>query len=177
MPASTKFLSLDRKSFLLGFGGGFLSLLLLFIIFLIYLWPQGVTVPLDSEMMAYLLQEQFVALAKEQLPTVVEKAKAEVPQVVQKRMQNQLPARMEIAGFVFRMPDELLQQLESNLQNNVQKTTEMILDGIDTSQLAVEFGDSVYEMVKETMKKELDGQDFQILLFNRLPLKIWLKVH
>ena len=87
------------------------------------------------------------------------------------------PARMEIAGFVFRMPDELLQQLESNLQNNVQKTTEMILDGIDTSQLAVEFGDSVYEMVKETMKKELDGQDFQILLFNRLPLKIWLKVH
>jgi len=176
LPGPTKSRTLDIKSFFLGFSSGILSLLLVCLILLCILWPQGVTVPLDSETLAKLLQEQFVALAKEELPTVVEQAKAEVPQIVQKKMRNQLPARMEIAGFVFRMPDELLRQLERNLQTNVQKTTESILDGIDTSKLAEDFGDSIYEMVKKTMKTELDGQNFQVFLFNRLPLKIKFKV-
>lgn len=176
MPRAQKDRKIDGKSFWLGCGAGILSILLLFAGLFGIFWSQGVTVPLESETLAKLLQEQFVALAKEQLPAVVEAAKAEVPSIVEKNVRNQFPARMEIAGFVFRMPEELMRQLEKNLQANVQKTTETILDGIDTSKLADDFGFSVYEMVKKTMKTQLDGQHFHVLLFDRLPLKIKLKV-
>src|SRR5690554_5783888 len=112
---SGKIWLMDGKSFWFGFAGGILTLLLLAVVGVGTVWSRGVTVQLDSEEMALLIQKEVVAQAKQQLPKVVDGAKAEVPRIVQEEMQDQISDRMEIAGYVFRMPEELMEQLEINL--------------------------------------------------------------
>ncbi len=171
------FQSIDRLSFVMGFI--FASLLFFSVLSLSagYLATQGVTVYLDSDEVARMVREQIIVQAELDLPKLIANAKAEIPEIVEKEMEGQLTSdRMEIAGFVFRVPDELMEQLKSNIQLNVESAAGQILDGIDTQVVAEQFGDDVYLMVKETMHDELDGRSFQIRVFGSIPVRIWTQV-
>lgn len=169
--------TLDRRSFLAGFMGAMLLAAVVLGSFTAVIATSGLNVQLDGGEMAALIKEQIVVLAKSELPKVIADAKAEIPKIVEQEMSGQLSDRMEIAGFVFRMPDELMKQLRVKMQSNVENATVQILDGIDTMIFAEQFGDDVYRMIHETMQNELNGQDFTILAFNRIPVKVrvWVK--
>ena len=164
--------SIDRKSFFYGFTGGVFFLLLLFSAALFFVSSEGLTVKLDSEQMALMIQQQVAEQAKKELPQVVDEAKEEIPRIVQEEMQNQISDRMEIAGFVFRMPEELMNQLELNMQKNVENATALILDGINTEKIAENFGANVYDLVKKTLQQEIHGQSFRVLVFDRVPVTV-----
>ncbi|MBS4030613.1 MAG: hypothetical protein KGZ63_04205 [Clostridiales bacterium] len=163
------------------FGVGFLyAFLLMFSVLAMsagYLTAKGVTVYLDSGEVARMVREQIVAQAQLDLPKLIAGAKSEIPRIVEEEMQDQLTSdRMEIAGFVFRVPDELMEQLKGNIQTNVENATGQILDGIDTQIVAEQFGEDVYRMVQETMHSELDGRSFEIMAFDRIPVNIHIRV-
>ena len=168
---------LDRKSFLLGNACAFLAFILLCVLTIAAATARGLTVELDSEEMALMIQEQVVVQAKRELPKMITGAKSEIPRIVEEEMKDQLSDRMEIAGFVFTMPDELMQQLKRNMQKNVENATGLILDGIDTQILAQDFGDDVYNLVKQTMQEELHGQTFRVFLFERIPVMVRVHVN
>jgi F0F1-type ATP synthase membrane subunit b/b' len=164
---------IEPRSFCAGVAFAFLLLLITAGAALAYVSSQGVTVVLDSEQMAELVSESIAEQAKEDLPKIIAGAKSEIPGIVDKEMRDQLSSdRMEIAGFVFRMPEELTEQLRKNMQKNVEKATGQILDGIDTTMLADEFGRNAYSMVRDSMQNEFDGQTFRVMLFNRIPLAV-----
>ncbi len=144
----------------------------------VYLYLYGVTVNVSSEETAKLVRDKIVAQANSDLPRMIAEAKAEIPEIVAKEMEDQLESdRMEIAGFVFRMPDELMADLRQRLQRNVENATEKILDGIDTEVLAEQFGDNAYKMVQETMEAEFAMQSFTVMIFNRIPIDIRMQVN
>lgn len=136
----------------------------------------GVAVNLDSEEVAKMVRERVVTQAQANLPKVITEAKLGIPTIVAEEMKSQFDSdRMEIAGFVFRMPEELMEQLKAKMQVNVENATGEILDGIDTQLVAEQFGDDIYKMVRETMQSELHGQSFRIMVLNRVPLR--LRIH
>ncbi len=166
------------KSFLAGIICAFLFFSVLLGATLYLLSDQGVTVNFDSEEVANLVRSQVVIQARLDLPRLIDGAKAEIPRIVEEEMRDQLTSdRMEIAGFVFTVPDELMSQLRKNMQDNVENATAEILDGIDTEEVAVQFGEDVYRMVRETMHGELHGQSFEIMAFDRLPVLVRVNVH
>jgi hypothetical protein len=79
---------------------------------------------------------------------------------------------MEIAGFVFRMPEELVEQLRENMRRNVESATSQILDGIDTDELADKLGEDAFLLVREAMENEFSGQSLQVKVFNRIPVQV-----
>ena len=83
---------------------------------------------------------------------------------------------MEIAGFVFRMPEELMIELRQRLQTNVENATGEILDGMNTSLLAEQFGNNAYAMVRDTIQGEFGGQSFSVMIFDRLPLRVKIAI-
>ncbi|MCW3490860.1 hypothetical protein [Dethiobacter alkaliphilus] len=164
---------MDRKSFILGF----VSSAIIFIVILAGLTAmasaRGVTVRLDSEDLAAMVRDRIVAQAKAEMPAIINSAKAEIPAIVEQEMENEFKSdRMEIAGFVFQMPDELMQQLRSNMRRNVEQATGKILDGIETEELAHKFGEDAYAMVLSTMEEEISGQSFQVMLFDLIPMRV-----
>ena len=168
---------IDRFSFVIGFICAGLLFFSALTLSAGYLATQGVTVYLDSDEVARVVREQIIVQAELDLPRLIAGAKAEIPEIVEKEMQGQLTSdKMEIAGFVFRRPDELMEQLKSNIQLNVENAAGQILDGIDTQIMAEQFDDDVYHMVKETMHDELDGRSFQIIVFGSIPIRIWTQM-
>ena len=163
---------LDSRSFLLGAGSVLALFVLLLAAAVAMLTSRGVAIQLDCEDVALLVREQVESQAKAALPRMIAGAKAEIPRIVREQMQDQLSDRMEIAGFVFTMPAELLQQLERSLQKNVENATGQILDGIDTATLAAQFAGDAYRMVRQTLQEELHGQTFMVLLFDRIPVPV-----
>lgn len=161
------------SAFRRGFGCGLLLLLLLVGAVGYFLLDRGFTVFINSEEAARLIREQVVAQAKKDLPRIIENAKLEIPRIVEEEMRDQLTSdRMEIAGFVFRVPEELMNQLKANMQENVENATAEILDGIDTAEVAEQLGVDVYTMVRQTLFAELDGQVFEVMAFERLPVRV-----
>lgn len=137
----------------------------------------GVAVKLDSEELAAVIRERIKEQARTEMPKVIAEAKAEIPAIVEKEMESQFASdRMEIAGFVFRMPEELVNQLKSNMQQNVERATGEILDGIDTNQLAEKFGEDAYRLVQETVQAELNGQNFEVMVLGRYPLRVTIHI-
>ncbi|MDW7650611.1 MAG: hypothetical protein SCK29_00345 [Bacillota bacterium] len=168
---------LHRPSFIAGALFSFLFMLLLFAAAVSYFAVQGVTVSLNSDDMALLVRDRISQQARADLPQMIAGAKAEIPEIVAREMEGQLKSdRMEIAGFVFRMPEELTAQLQKNIQSNVENATGKILDGIDTATLAEKFGEDAYQMVKHSMQDEFNNQSFQVLLFNRIPLNVRIQM-
>ena len=168
---------LESRSFLLGAGSALVLFVLLLVFAAAMLTSRGVSIQLDSEDLALLIREQVESQAKAALPRMIAGAKAEIPRIVQEQMQDQLSDRMEIAGFVFTMPAELLHLLERNLQKNVENATGRILDGIDTETLAAQFAQDAYRMVRQTLQEELHGQKFMVFLFDRIPVPVHVIVH
>lgn len=181
MAREVKLLRKRRKGSSTAFWSGFGSALLLSLVIIgvgsYLLLMQGFTVFINSGELARLVRDQVVEQAKKDLPVIIENAKLEIPAIVEQEMREQLTSdRMEIAGFVFRVPDELMSQLKANMQENVENATAEILDGIDTAEVAEQFGSDVYEMVKQTLFTELDGQVFQVMAFERLPVRVRIGV-
>jgi hypothetical protein len=167
----------DRRYFFAGFLSALLLLSAVLAGALFLFTSQGVTVYLDSEEVARLVRNQVIAQARIDLPKLIDGAKAEIPSIVEEEMRDQLTSdRMEIAGFVFTVPDELMSQLKKNMQDNVENATAEILDGIDTDEVAEQFGEDVYRMVRETMQGELHGKSFEIMAFDRLPVLVRVNV-
>jgi hypothetical protein len=134
---------------------------------------RGLTVYLDGEEIAQIVRERVMLQARQDLPALIAGAKEEIPHIVEEEMADQLSSdRMEIAGLVFRIPDELLDQLRGSMKKNVENATGQILDGIDTDVVAEKFGDDVYRMVLETISGELADQSFQVTVFGKIPIRI-----
>jgi len=160
---------------------GFASALFLFSLLTVaaafLLASSGVAVTLDSAKIANLVREQVVSEANKNLPQLIENARVEIPGIVEAQMRKQIISdRMEIAGFVFRVPDELLGQLRQSMQANVEKAAGEILSGIDTAQVAQQLGDDVYHLVRQSLAQEVHGSIFEVLVFGRFPLQIRLQV-
>jgi len=138
---------------------------------------KGATVSLDSKELAVIVRERIVAQAKVEIPKVIEGAKAEIPAIVEKEMKTRVISdRMEIAGFVFRMPAELIEQLNSKMRKNVENAAGEIMDGIDTDQLAEKFGAEAYQLVQEALQDELAGKTFRVMVFNRIPVRVNVEI-
>lgn len=138
---------------------------------------KGATVSLDSKELAIIVRNRIVAQAKAEIPKVIEGAKAEIPAIVEKEMRTRIVSdRMEIAGFVFRMPPELIEQLNSKMRKNVENAAGQILDGIDTDQLAEKFGAEAYMLVQEALQEELAGQTLRVMVFNRIPVRVNVEI-
>lgn len=170
-----------RKLLFSSYLAGFASALLLFFLLLggaVYLLTsQGITITLDSGKIAQLVRVQVVSEAQRSLPRLIDDAKAEIPGIVEAQMREQIVSdRMEIAGFVFRVPEELLGQLRQSIQSNVEKAATEILSGIDTVLVAEDIGENVYLLVRQTLVRELHGDLYQVLAYGRIPLNIRIKV-
>jgi len=138
---------------------------------------KGATVSLDSKELAVIVRERIVAQAKVEIPKVIQGAKAEIPAIVEKEMKTRVVSdRMEIAGFVFRMPAELIEQLNSKMRKNVENAAGKIMDGINTDQLAEKFGAEAYLLVQEALQDELAGQTFRVMVFNRIPVRVNVEI-
>ncbi len=160
---------------------GFASALFLFVLILggaaFLLASHGITITVDSGKIAQMVREQVVSEAKKALPQLIDGARQEIPGIVEAQMREQIVSdRMEIAGFVFRVPEELLGQLRQSMQKNVEMAATEILTGIDTSLVAEELGEDVYLLVRQTLTKELHGSIFRVLAYGRIPLQIRLQV-
>ena len=168
--------SLDKKSFWLGVTSILIIIIVIGSLALRALSEYGLTVYLNSEEIAKSIQEQVMLYAEQEIPQMIEDAKAEIPRIIESEVQAQLSDRMEIAGFVFTMPAELVEQLTKNMQSNVAKTTGKILDGLNTHILTNQLGNNVYEMVKQAITGELQSQTLQVYFFDRIPVKVRLRV-
>lgn len=167
----------DRSSYWSGFISAVILLLFVFGSVLLLFSVRGVTVYISSEDLAGMVRDRVVTQARQDLPGIIANAKAEIPKIVEEEMRDQLTSdRMEIAGFVFRVPDELMNQLRKNMQDNVERATGEILSGIDTTTVAEQFGESIYQMVRQTLHGELDGSSFHIKVFERFPLRVRVSV-
>ncbi len=137
---------------------------------------KGATVSLDSKELASIVRNRIVAQAKAEIPKVIEGAKAEIPAIVEKEMRTRIISdRMEIAGFVFRMPPEFIEQLNSKMRKNVENAGQ-IMDGIDTDQLAEKFGAEAYLLLQEALQEELAGQTLSVMVFNRIPVRVKVEI-
>lgn len=163
----------NRKSFWCGFFCAVFLFTAVIAAAVAALSVHGVTVSLGSEEVASMVRERVVTQAQANLPKVIAEAKLGIPAIVAEEMKSQFDSdRMEIAGFVFRMPEELMEQLKAKMQVNVENATGEILDGIDTGLVAEQFGDDIYMMVRETMQSELHGQSYRIMVLDRVPLRL-----
>jgi hypothetical protein len=164
---------IDKTSFFAGFLSAVIVILFLMSGATGMAATRGVTVSLNSGDMAQIIRDRIIIQAKGDLPHVIEQAKAEIPSIVEKEMEDQFASdRMEIAGFVFTMPDELVEQLKTNMQQNVERATAKIMDGINTDALADQLGEDAYLLVQETMQNELNGQSFNVMVLNRIPVRV-----
>lgn len=159
--------------------GAFISLILsvaLWVAAFSWLSSHTPDVYLDSEELAEIIGNRVINQIHREMPKIIEEAKAEIPAIVEREMETQLTSdRMEIAGFVFTVPDELMAQLKQNMQTNVENATARILDGIDSGLVAERFGADVCQLVRETIQREMDGKTFTFLLLGRMPLTV--RVH
>ncbi|HZK23864.1 MAG TPA: hypothetical protein VFC74_00580 [Oscillospiraceae bacterium] len=167
---------LDRKSYLFGVGSALAVVVVFSAMALYYVAAYGVTVHLDSEALARTIELEVVSQAKQELPKIITDAKAEIPHIVETEMHDQFSERMEIAGFIFSMPEELMTQLREKMRTNVENATGQILDGINTQILAEQFGDNVYTMVKQTMSGELSAKGFPVYIFDKIPVVVRVQV-
>lgn len=134
------------------------------------------SVYLDSEELAQIIGNRIMTQIHRELPLIIEGAKSEIPAIVEREMATQLTSdRMEIAGFVFTVPEELMAQIKHSMQANVENATAKILDGIDAKLVGERFGEDVYRLVRETLRREVDGKTFTLLLLGKMPVKV--KVH
>jgi len=164
-------------SFLAGFASALFLFLLLFGGVVLLLTYHGVTVTLNSGEIARMVRERVVIQAREDLPRLIDTAKTKIPSIVEAQMREQLISdRMEIAGFVFRVPEELLGQLRQSIRESAEQAATKILEGVDTSALAENMGDNVYLTVQETLSQELHGKIFEVLAYGRLPLRVRLQI-
>ncbi|HAA37536.1 MAG TPA: hypothetical protein DCE00_01540 [Firmicutes bacterium] len=167
---------LEKKSFWYGVSCSLAVLLLINAVIFSYAVTQGVTIQLDSEAMARAVQQQVISQAKQELPLIITEAKAEIPRIVEAEMNHQFSGRLEIAGFAFSLPEELMLQLRSKMRTHVENVTAQILDGINTQILAEQFGDNVYTKMKKTMSGEFNMKSFPVYIFGRIPLQLRLQV-
>ena len=168
----------NRVLFLQGTLCGVAVTLLLLVLVGVFLLNNGVEVVLDSEDIATSVGTQVSYYARRDLPNMIESAKAGIPEIVRNEMEGQLSStRMEIAGFIFTLPVELVQQLEGFMMQNVENSVYQLLDGIDTSQLSTEIGDTAAWIVQEQMSESLNGQEFHINIIGPFELPVTVYVH
>jgi hypothetical protein len=139
---------------------------------------RGVQVHLDSGDIAASVGAQVTWYAERDLPRMIEEAKAEIPEIVRKEMEGALTStRMEIAGFIFTLPDELAVQLEGFLRENVENSVYRLLDGIDTRVLSREIGETAALLVQQQMQEYLHGQTFHIRVLGpvNLPVTVFIR--
>lgn len=138
----------------------------------------GVTIFIKYEDIAAEIGLQVQSYVERDLPRMINAAKVEVPYIVENGMEGQLTSRkMEIAGFIFAIPDEFFNQLDQFLKDNVTETVYRLLDEIDTQMLADEIGVMASSLVKEQMKNNLHGSIIYVNIKGPLnfPVKIHLK--
>lgn len=162
-----------RGTFLQGTLFGMALLLGLLFLLGVYLLRNGVQVYLDSQDVSHSVGAQVTWYAERDLPRMIDGAKAEIPEIVRREMQGQWGStRMEIAGFVFNLPDELMEQLDGFMRENVENSVYQLLDGIDTGELAREIGETAALLVEEQMQEVLHGQTFYIKVLGPLDLPV-----
>ncbi len=143
----------------------------------LFILNKGVEVYLDSSSIASSVGNQVTSHAKKDLPKMIDSAKAEIPSIVKKEMEGQINSkRLEIAGLVFSVPDDLINQLESQLQDNVKKAVFSLLDGINTTDLAKDIGKTATLLVNEQIETVFHGQSFHVKIIGplELPVTIYL---
>lgn len=167
-----------KRLFLQGALCGMAFIVLLLVMTGLFLVNNGVEVFLDSEDIVNSVGLQVTYYARRDLPKMIDTAKAGIPEIVRKEMEGQLSStRMEIAGFIFTLPDELIQQLEGFMRQNVESSVYQLLDGIDTSELSAEIGAAAALIVQEQMQETLHGQKFHIKVLGPfdLPVTVYLR--
>ncbi len=166
----------ERKKarvFLRGMLLGMVLMSLMLVLGGMFLFNSGVQVYLDSKDISEAVGVQVTYYARRDLPRMIDAAKAEIPDIVKREMEGQMGStRMEIAGFIFTLPDELIEQLDGFMQENVQNSVYRLLDGIDTSQLSDEIGETAALLVQEQMRETLHGQIFYINVLGPLDLPV-----
>lgn len=168
----------NRVLFLQGTLCGVALTLLLLLLAGFFLLNTGVEVVLDSEDIADAVGSQVTYYARRDLPRMIDTAKLGIPEIVRNEMEGQLTStRMEIAGFIFTLPGELVQQLEGFMMQNVENSVYQLLDGIDTSQLSTGIGETAALIVQNEMKESLHGQQFHIRVLGpfELPVTVYIR--
>ncbi len=162
-----------KQDFIRGMVLGMALLAGLLLFSAVFFLNRGVQITLDSRDISTSVGTQVTLVAERDLPLMIDAAKAEIPEIVRKEMEGQLTStRMEIAGFIFTLPDELALQLEGFLRENVENSVYRLLDGIDTWELSRDIGETASYLVQEQMQENLHGQTFYIKILGPLELPV-----
>ncbi len=138
-----------------------------------WLANRGVTVYLDSNDIASVVEKQVIHYASRDLPLMIDYAKAKVPGIIKSELRGQvITDKIEIAGFVFSVPPELVLQVEKHLQNNVKIIVFSLLEGIDTELLSQEIGVNAAQIVKEEIRDSLHEEKVYIPIAGTLSLPV-----
>jgi hypothetical protein len=163
-----KKLSGNAASFILGLFVGLVITALLAGGAFFILANKGLVVRVETEQLAAYIGGQVERQAVQEFPKVVDDLKAQVPHLVQERLNTgQLQAEIKISDIInIVLPAAALDQLDWYLQATVQETVYSLLDGMDLASLAAKLGEQASDMVRYSLADELKAHQ-------ALSIKTW----
>ncbi len=165
------------KSLITGFAVGAFLVLLLCGAVLGYISQKGVIVYINSEEVARTVQYQVTQHTVDNIPTFMDQAKKDVPQIVEEQIKGQFNSgKLEIAGLSFSLPKEFILSLEGMLKENIENGIYSIIDGMDNEELSRELGDNAYFIVKKALEEEYRGKSFTVKPLEWLSILVTLEV-
>ena len=149
------------RAFLWGIGVGLLLSASLVLAASAMLVQRGVQVVLSADEVAQMVRVQVTRQVEADFPEIVAHVKAGAAAQVKAQMKNKIDAgAVRISDVVIPLPPEVLNQFQSRLENIVLTSVSSVMDGLDVDQVAAQFGDRAYAMVKTSLKQELNGKTF-----------------
>lgn len=170
--------ALKKPNFWCGIGIGILVCMIFDIIGIYMLLEKGITICIDTSEVAMTVQKEVEKNLRTELPDIVEETKKDIPIIVKKELKGKLgDTKIEVGKIKLTLPKSFSEHLESELQSFTIRTLNNMIDHMDTGQLAQEISRQSYRMVKETLRRELNGKTFIIApsKWIRMPITVITK--
>ncbi len=170
--------ALKKPNFWYGIGIGILVCVIFNIIGIYMLLEKGITICVDTTEVAMTVRKEVEKNLRTELPDIVQDTKKQIPIIVNKELKGKLgDTKLEVGKIKLTLPKSFSERLERELQNYTIRTLDKMIDNMDTGQLAQEISRESYRMVKETLRRELNGKTFMIALSKwiRMPITVITK--
>ena len=149
------------RAFVWGIGVGLLATVALLTVVLSLLMQRGVEVALSTEDVAQVVRAEVTRQAEADLSGAVTKLKDDAQIRIKAQVKNKIDAgAVRISDLVLPLPPDILTQFQGQLESIVVTSLDSSLDSLDVKQMAKEYGDRAYQMVRISLAKQLDGKQF-----------------
>lgn len=149
------------RAFVWGIAIGLLVSVALLTAGLSMLMQRGVEVVLSTEEVAQVVRTEVTRQVETDLAGAVTKLKDEARSRIKAQVKNKIDAgAVRISDLVLPLPPEIVTQFQGQLESIVVTSLDSSLDSLDVKQMAKQYGDGAYEMVRTSLAKQLDGKRF-----------------